>query len=357
MTIHAHERPPAMTGAIYGLIAAVLFGMSAPIAKLLLPGTGFLMLAALLYLGAGVGLSAFMPLRRAPQETALQRADVLPMIGIVLTGGVIGPVLLLYGLQSVSGLAGSLLLNLEAVFTMVLAIIVFREHMSRGEVLASGLIIAGAVVLSYESGHLRAELAGAFAIAGACLAWGIDNNLTQKISVRDPIAIVRVKTLGAGVCTMIIALAAGQRLPSRGNLTAALILGLFSYGASIVLDTYALRLLGAAREAAVFATAPFVGALLSVPLLHDSITLSRASGFALMTAGVVALLRARHAHLHMHEPLIHDHRHIHDEHHQHAHVAGDPPMEPHAHEHRHDPMTHEHAHVSDVHHRHSHQVR
>jgi drug/metabolite transporter (DMT)-like permease len=345
---------PRSRGAAYGIAAAVLFGMSAPISKLLLPGSGFLMLASLLYLGAGAGLSAFTLVRREHREASLRRADLLPIVGIVVTGGIIGPILMLYGLRNVSGVAGSLLLNLEAPFTMLLAILVFRESMSRGEVIASAFITGGAIVLSYEPGQLRAELLGALAIAGACLAWGVDNNLTQKVSLRDPIAIVRVKTLGAGVCTMVIALAAGERLPSSGIAVAGLVLGLFSYGVSIVLDAYALRILGAAREAAFFATAPFVGALLSIPLLHDSITVSRASGFALMMAGVVALLRARHAHVHTHEAMTHDHRHVHDEHHQHAHSPDDPPTEPHAHAHRHEPIMHEHPHVSDVHHRHSH---
>src|SRR5215212_5642061 len=182
-------------GAFYGLAAAVLFGMSAPISKLLLPNVGFLMLASLLYLGAGIGLSGFALLRRDRREAVVRRSDALPLAGIVVTGGIVGPILLLYGLQSVSGVAGSLLLNLEAPFTMLLAVLVFREHMSRGEVLASVLIVGGALVLSYERGELRAELLGALAIAGACLSWGIDNNLTQKLSVRDPIAVVRIKTL------------------------------------------------------------------------------------------------------------------------------------------------------------------
>jgi drug/metabolite transporter (DMT)-like permease len=237
---------------------------------------------------------------------------------------------------------------------MLLAILLFREHLSRGEVLASGLIVGGAIVLSYERGDLRAEMLGALAIAGACLSWGIDNNLTQKVSLRDPIAIVRIKTLGAGICTLLIAFAAGERLPGPALIVAALVLGLFSYGISILLDAYALRVLGAAREAAFFATAPFVGALLSIPLLGDRLTVSRAGGLLLMIAGVAALLRAHHGHLHMHEELLHEHVHVHDEHHQHEHAATDPPGEPHAHQHRHQPLTHEHAHVSDIHHRHRH---
>jgi len=350
------ERPDRnrTRGGAYGILSAVLFGMSAPFSKLLLPHVGFLMLASLLYLGAAFGLTLFGSVRREKREARLRRSDAVPLAAIVLTGGIIGPILMLYGLQSVSGVGGSLLLNLEAPFTVLIAVIVFREHMSRGEVLASVLVILGAAVLSYEHGELRAELLGALAIAGACFSWGIDNNLTQKVSVRDPITIVRVKTLGAGICTTIIALVAGQRLPSAPSIIAALVLGLFSYGISILLDAYALRLLGAAREAAFFATAPFAGALLALPLLHESITVARASVFVLMIAGVVLLLRTHHSHVHTHEAMTHEHVHVHDEHHQHAHSPDDPPGEPHAHEHRHEPITHEHPHVSDVHHRHSH---
>ncbi len=341
-------------GALYAIVAAVLFGISAPIAKLLLPGAGFLMLASLLYLGAGVGLSLIVLMRRGRREASLQRSDFLPIAGIIVAGGIVGPILLLYGLQSVSGVVGSLLLNLEAPFTMILAVLVFREHMNRTEMIAAVLIIGGAVILSYVPGQLRAEVVGALAIAGACLAWAIDNNLTQKVSLRDPMAIVRVKTLGAGLCTMIIALTAGERFPSRMHVVSGLVLGFFSYGASIVFAVYALRILGAAREAAFFATAPFIGALLSIPLLHESITPFRATGLALMIIGVTALVRARHTHLHTHEAIVHDHVHIHDQHHQHAHSASDPAGEPHAHPHRHEPITHEHPHVSDAHHRHPH---
>lgn len=356
MTDHSEvELRPAVRGAIYGILAAVLFGMSAPFAKLLVPTTEPLMLAAVLYLGAGAGLTSIGVFRRgARDEAPLTRSDAPYLVLITLTGGVIGPVLLLVGLRAVSGVAGSLLLNLEAIFTMLLAVLFFREHMSRLEVLAAALIVCGATALGYEPGALRGEIVGALAIAGACLSWGIDNNLTQKVSVKDPIAIVRLKTLGAGTVSLVLALAMGQRLPSARHAAAGLFLGLLSYGVSILLDAYALRLLGAAREAAFFATAPFAGALISVPLFHEHFTRGRSIGLLFMIGGVIALLRARHTHFHTHEKLFHEHRHVHDQHHQHAHSPDDPPGEPHVHAHLHEPDTHEHPHVSDVHHRHSH---
>ncbi len=344
----------AARGALYGLAAAALFGMSAPLAKLLLADVGFLMLAALLYVGAGAGLQLAALLRGGTREAGLRRRDLGPVAAIVVLGGIAGPVLLLYGLRTVSGLAGSLLLNLEAPFTMLIAVLAFREHLARGEAIAAGLIVIGATALGWEGGVLGAQPAGMLAIAGACLAWAIDNNLTQKVSVRDPLAIVRIKTIGAGLGTLAIALAAGETFPSRGVVAAALALGFVSYGVSLLLDTYALRLLGAAREAAFFATAPFIGAVLAIPILGERLTPLRGSAFLAMAAGVTALLRARHGHLHHHEALEHEHLHVHDEHHRHAHDPADPPGEPHAHGHRHEPLEHEHAHVSDVHHRHRH---
>ena len=340
-------------GAAYGIAAAILFGLSAPVSKLLLPAIHPLMLASLLYLGAGLGLTLF-GVRKRTAEAPLRRTDLPTIAGIILTGGILGPVLMLYGLTSVSGLTGSLLLNMEAPFTMLIAVMIFREHLSRREVVASAVIVTAALVLSYEPGQLGGSAIGAVAIAAACASWGIDNNLTQRLSLKDPVALVRIKTLGAGVCTLFLAFLFGQALPPLRLIIAAAILGVFSYGISILLDAYALRILGAAREAAFFATAPFIGAIISIPLLGDQMSVRKGIGFAFMLIGVAALVRARHGHHHTHESLEHEHLHSHDEHHRHNHLTADPPGEPHSHPHRHEPLTHEHAHVSDLHHRHRH---
>jgi drug/metabolite transporter (DMT)-like permease len=206
--------------------------------------------------------------------------------------------------------------------------------------------------LSYGPGPLRADPWGALAIAAACACWAVDNNLTQRLSLRDPIAVVRWKTLSAGACMCGIALASGATFPRGRVLVATLVIGALSYGVSVLLDLYALRFLGAAREAAFFATAPFVGALVAVPLLGERFSVSGSVAAALMIAGVAVLLRARHSHRHVHDALVHDHAHVHDEHHRHAH--DDPVTEPHSHPHRHDPIAHEHPHVLDTHHRYRH---
>jgi drug/metabolite transporter (DMT)-like permease len=343
-----------MRGAFFGLAAAALFGASAPIAKLLLGSVRPVLLAGLLYLGAAIGLWLHRALRGASSEAALTRADALPLAGVVVCGGLLGPVLMLLGLARVTALTGSLLLNLEAPLTVVLAVVLFGEHLGRHALLAALSIFAGAGILELGSGSLGGNLAGVLLLCAACAAWALDNNLTQRLSARDPFAIVRVKTLVAGLVNTALALSLGAELPPAPALGAALALGSVSYGASVVLDAYALRLVGAAREAAYFATAPFVGALLSVALLGDRLGMVAAVAMLLMAIGVALLLRERHSHVHRHDELEHEHLHEHDAHHQHRHGPLDPPGEPHSHAHHHAPLTHDHPHVPDLHHRHRH---
>lgn len=343
-------------GALYGIAAAMLFGLSAPVSKRLLLDVPPLLLASLLYLGAGMGLVLAAPFapRRERREAPLRRSDIPLLLGIIVTGGILGPLFMLLGLQRVSGLAGSLLLNLEAVFTMVIALVVFREHLSRRELAAAALIVSGAAILGYAPGELRAQWIGIAYIAAACVSWGFDNNWTQRLSIKDPFAIVRIKTLGAGACTLVTALLLGQRFPRPEIIIAALVLGVFSYGVSILLDAYALRHIGAAREAAFFATAPFIGAIAAVPILGERPRAIDLVALGAMAAGVAVLLRQKHEHAHTHHVLEHEHIHVHDQHHQHEHVTTDPPGQPHAHPHLHAPLNHMHPHVSDVHHRHEH---
>jgi len=261
---------------------------------------------------------------------------------------------MLYGLGRISAVAGSLLLNLEAPFTILLAVLLFGEHLDPRGMVAALVVVAGALVLAYDSGDLHAHWIGVLAIAGACTSWAIDNNLTQRLSLRDPIVVVRIKVLGAGVCTLGLALVMGQRLPKETVLVPALLVGVVCYGVSLVLDVYALRLLGAAREAAFFATAPFVGALVAIPLLGERPDVSHLLSAVLMGGGVFLLLRERHGHLHVHEEVEHDHAHVHDGHHRHKHAVPGPATEPHAHPHRHAPVVHDHPHLPDLHHRHRH---
>ncbi len=345
------DRGPAR-GALLGLGAALLFGLSAPVAKLLAPSCGPLVLAGLLYLGGGAGLLATRPLRPRGREAPLRRADLGPLAVVVLAGGVVGPWLLILGLQRLEGVTASLLLNLEAPFTMVLAIVAFREALSWREVAGAAAVLAGGAAIGLQPGPLAADRVGVAALAGACAAWALDNNLSQRLSVRDPASIGLVKTMSAGGFNLLLGWALGQELPAAGPLAAALATGALGFGLSIELDLLALRHLGAAREAAYFATAPFFGALAAVPLLGERLGRTELLAGAAMALGVLLLVRARHEHLHVHAALEHDHLHRHDTHHQHPHPEGAPKL--HAHPHRHEPLEHAHPHASDAHHRHRH---
>lgn len=348
------SRPEAPRGAALGLLAAALFGVSAPLSKRLLGDVSPQVLAGLLYLGAGLALSLYRLVRPATTEAPLARADVPKLAVLVAAGGVAGPLLMLLGLQRTSAVTGSLLLNLEAPFTIALAVLVFREHLGRYAAGAAALIVGGAVILRLQPGAHGADTSGVLLLAGACAAWALDNNLTQRLSLRDPFALVRVKTLAAGSFNLALGLLLTGRLPSPRVAVAALLLGSVSYGASVVLDAYALRLVGAAREAAYFATAPFLGALVATLITDERLGWSDGLAMAVMAAGVALLLHERHGHSHTHEALDHAHAHVHDEHHQHAHGPGDPGEEPHAHAHHHAPLAHDHSHTPDAHHRHRH---
>jgi drug/metabolite transporter (DMT)-like permease len=341
------------TGVACGLAAAALFGASTPLAKRLLGDVEPLVLAALLYLGAALGLAVLGPMTRRirAHESPLGAADLWPMLGVTVAGGVVAPLCMLWGLGRVSGVTASLLLNLEAPFTIAVAVLAFREHLGRRTLVAALLVVAGAVAVGSGPGPVRGDPLGVLAIAAACLVWALDNNLSQRLSARDPIAVARMKGLGAGSGMLAIALIAGFDLPPPGVAVAALAVGTVSYGLSLALDVVALRELGAAREAAIFATSPFAGALAAVPLLGEPWTATHLGAAALMASGVALLVGETHGHLHTHDPLGHDHAHVHDEHHRHAHPT---PVERHAHVHRHEPITHTHPHVPDVHHRHRH---
>lgn len=344
-----------LRGAALGLGAAALFGMSAPMAKVLLADVAPVLLAGLLYLGAAIGLYAYRWMVPRTSEAPLRAGDLAKLGIVVLSGGIAGPVLMLLGLGRVGALTGTLLLNLEAPFTLLLAVSVFGEHLGRHAASACALILLGAAALKLEPGALGADLAGVVMLAGACACWAVDNNVTQTLTLRDPFAIVRIKALVAGVTNTVLGLAVGGgAIPPAGPLATALLVGSLGYGVSVVLDAYALRTIGAAREAAYFATAPFVGALVSVVFLGEPLRWHVVLAMAIMALGVVLLLRERHAHLHEHDALEHEHLHEHDAHHVHEHAPDDPPGEPHSHRHRHVSLTHDHPHVPDSHHRHRH---
>jgi drug/metabolite transporter (DMT)-like permease len=341
---------------LYALGSALLFGASTPFAKLLLGDVGPWLLAGVLYLGSGVGLAIVFALQRTRgrRNYAALGARDLPWLAVaVASGGVVGPLLLMLGLALVPAATASLLLNLEGLATLAIAWIVLRENVDRRVFAGAMAIFAGAVLLSWR-GELGGVSWGALAIAGACLAWGVDNNVTRKLALLDPIQLAMIKGLVAGAVNTALALATGAALPAAAIVAAAGAVGFLGYGVSLALFLVALRDLGAARTGAYFSTAPFVGAVLGTLVFGEPVTIPLLLAGALMAVGVYLHVVERHVHEHVHEDAEHEHLHAHDEHHQHAHGASDPPGEPHAHAHRHGRLLHTHTHYPDVHHRHRH---
>jgi drug/metabolite transporter (DMT)-like permease len=338
------------------LAAAGLFGASTPFAKALLGTTPPLLLAGLLYLGSGTGLALLRLLRdRGWRDPALPPTEWPWLLAAIGFGGVLGPALLLSGLSHTPAATASLLLNLEAVLTALLAWVVFHENADRRIVLGMGLIVAGGATLAWPHGADSVSAGwGALLIAGACLCWAIDNNFTRKVSAADALFIAGLKGLAAGVVSTTLAFALGARLPATAAVSAAMLVGLLGYGASLVLFVLALRGLGAARTGAYFSTAPFIGALLAVVGFGEATSPAFWLAAALMGAGVWLHVTERHDHLHTHAALTHNHRHVHDEHHQHPHDFAWDGTEPHTHLHTHEPLTHSHPHYPDIHHQHRH---
>ena len=339
-------------GILSALFSALLFGASTPFAKLFLGDLSPWLIAGLLYLGSGVGLLVVRRIRSMP-AVRLAHGQIAWLGGAVLLGGMVAPVLLMWGLARMPASGASLLLNAEAVFTALLAWFVFRENFDRRIALGIMLIVAGAVVLSWPGEARIDAVVPALAVLGACLAWSLDNNLTRKVALADATYIAMMKGLVAGTVNILLALAAGASLPGLPVVLGAAVLGLFGYGVSLVLFIRALRQLGTARTGAYFSTAPFAGALVAIAM-GEPFTAAMAVASLLMAAGVWLHLTERHEHLHRHEVLEHLHEHEHDAHHEHGHEGHVAPGTRHTHWHRHAPLTHTHPHYPDSHHRHDH---
>lgn len=340
---------------LYALMSAVLFGVSTPAAKALLGIVDPAMLAGLLYCGAGLGTAVFRRLTRAGTgEASLARADVPWLAGAIVAGGIVGPLLLMLGLARTEASAASLMLTLEGVATALMAWFVFHENFDRRIALGMACLVAGAVVLAWSGAPTLSSLAGPLAIAGACIAWGLDNNLTRKVALSDPLQIVELKGLVAGPFNVALALWLGSALPSPSATAMAGLVGFLGYGVSLTLFVLALRHLGTARTGAYFSTAPFFGAVAAMLVLTEPLTLQLAVAAALMGIGVWLHVTERHDHFHVHDGLAHEHAHMHDDHHRHEHGSMDPGGEPHTHWHVHGGLAHSHHHMPDEHHRHRH---
>jgi len=342
-------RQPGVAAAIG---AALLFGAGTPLAKVLLAGVNPWLLAGLLYLGSGLGLVLYRRLIHAP-VVHLPRVERLWFAGAILAGGIVGPLLLMIGLVGMPASGASLLLNAEGVFTALLAWFAFKENVDRRIALGMAVIVLGAAILSWPGEAHFAGLWPTLAVLGACLAWGIDNNLTRKISLNDASWIASVKGLVSGAVNLTLAFTLGAAMPAWPNVVGAMLVGLLAYGVSLTLFVLGLRHLGTARTGAYFSVAPFFGAVLAV-LMGEALTTPLLLAGALMALGTWLHLTERHQHTHVHDVIEHEHEHEHDPHHHHPHDAPLSNEEKHSHRHRHDAQLHSHAHFPDTHHRHSH---
>ena len=345
---------------LLALLSAALFGISTPAAKVLLGSIDATILAGLLYCGAGLGVAVLRRFARPliaehmSVETPIGPHDVPWLAGAIVAGGIVGPVLLMFGLSRTEASSASLLLTLEGVATALLAWFVFHENFDRRIALGMGCLVGGAAVLSWSGTPTLSGLLGPLAIVGACIAWGLDNNLTRKVSLADPLQIVELKGLIAGPVSLLLGFWTGAQLPGLSPLLIAGLVGFLGYGVSLVLFVIALRHLGTARTGAYFSTAPFLGTVTAIAVLHEPITAQLVLAGLLMAFGVWLHLTEDHQHEHEHEPMEHAHPHVHDAHHQHIHSPEDPPHEPHTHLHRHERLRHSHPHLPDMHHTHRH---
>lgn len=350
--IHLRSISPTLAA----LGAALFFGGSTPFAKQLVGQISPLLLAGLLYAGSGIGLIVTRLIKdRGWRPSGLIKDDWIWLVGAIGFGGILGPILLMLGLQQTSAATTSLLLNLEAVLTALIAWIIFKENTANRIVLGMLLIVAGGILLSWPHGKpTEHNMFGLVTIAGACLCWAIDNNLTRKVSAGDPFFIAGSKGLTSGIVSIGIALCFGLKLPGWLTINYALLVGFIGYGASLVLFVIALRGLGTGRTGAYFSTAPFIGAAIAIVFFHEATSIVFWIAAALMSVGVWLHLTEHHEHLHTHESFSHNHSHVHDEHHQHTHDFQWDGKEPHTHHHHHEIVKHSHHHYPDIHHRHDH---
>ena len=345
--------PPVLAA----LIAAVLFGTSIPFVKQFVGDMPAMLLVGILYLGSGVGLCMLRVFRdRGWRNPELTSKEWPWLLSAVAFGGLAGPILLMLGLLYTTAASASLLLNLEVVFTAVLAWVVFKENTDQKIITGMLCIVAGGLLLSWteqDGGFGTGNMPGSLYILAACLCWAIDNNLMRKVSVSDTLFTAGFKGIVSAVVNIGWALLLGYTIPIWPVSGTVMIIGFLGYGLSLVLFLLALRGLGAARTGAYFWAAPFFGAAIPVGFFQESTSVWFWGAGLLMAIGLYLHLTEQHEHVHQHIGLRHAHRHVHDEHHQHTHDPWDE-KEPHDHVHEHMMLEHSHRHVPDIHHRHVH---
>jgi len=338
------------------VLAALLFGISSPISKLLLTEIPPTWMAALLYLGAGLGMALIGLAKRAKikeqKEAGITRKELPFVLGMIALD-IAAPILLMVGLSMTTAADASLLSNFEIVATSLIALVFFKESVGRRLWVAIGLITVASMILSVEDlGSFSFSLGSVFILLGS-VCWGLENNCTRVLSIKNPMEVVIIKGLGAGFGSMLIALSLNEQVNSGGYIAAALVLGFFAYGLSIFFYVSAQRELGAARTSAYYAIAPFIGVGLSFLVFRETPTVSFAVALLIMMAGAYFASVEKHAHEHKHMAITHEHRHSHEDGH-HNHTHGDPVTGEHSHMHTHEELLHAHSHTPDLHHSHAH---
>ena len=351
-------RTDLIQGPLLATLSAVLFGISPVLCKLVIGEMSPILLAGLLYLGSGIGLSFVLVRQQINiiQETrGISRSHRIKLLGAVLAGGVIAPLCLVYGIKYGRASEVSLLLNLETVATTIIAWLVFKEQVSRNVWAGKVLIVLSASFIILKSPEGLAFSTSGILVVVACIFWGVDNNLTRDVDDLPATALAAIKGYGAGLFNLVLAAVLGFGTIEVYQIGGALLIGAFSYGVSLVLFIGALRKIGSARSSTYFAIGPFIGVLSSLILLHEQPPALFWFATAVMIAGVLCLYREHHEHPHVHEAVTHRHQHTHDqdEHHRHPHGEEDD-SEPHDHYHVHEQLTHTHVHWPDTHHRHFH---
>jgi drug/metabolite transporter (DMT)-like permease len=338
------------SGVLLALAASAAFGVTTPLVKRFGVDIGMFSTALLLYLGAA-GF-ALIGVGRRLEAPSFTRRHALFLVGVAFFGAFLAPALLAWGLKRTSGASASLMLNVEAVFTVLLGMLVNREAIGRRVWAAVTIIVLAGVLLVLDRGRIAgAQALGLGAIAAATLCWAMDNTLSRWLADLHPDRVVLGKAVLGVVASGTLAWAVGESVPPVTSAAGLAACGVVGYGASLRLYLLAQRRLGSARTGSVFATAPFLGAVVAWLLGDELGGIWSAAAVPLMALGVYLHLTERHDHEHRHDPLEHEHEHRHDDgHHDHDHAG--PATEPHSHRHRHDPTTHTHPHADDAHHRH-----
>jgi drug/metabolite transporter (DMT)-like permease len=340
----------------FAILAAALYAISSPVSKLLLKEIPPTLMASFLYLGAGLGMSIVGVVKhmksKEKAEARLTKKE-LPFTALMVALDIAAPIFLMFGLTMTTASSASLLNNFEIVATSLIALLLFKESISKRLVGAIFLITISSIILSIRDISSFSLSFGSIFVLLACICWGLENNCTRKLSIKDPLEIVVIKGFGSGIGALLIALSLGERTNNILYIISALLLGFFAYGLSIFFYIYAQRDLGAAKTSAYYAIAPFIGVGLSLIIFREVPSWSFVVALLIMIIGTYFASTEEHNHRHSHILITHEHSHNHEDDH-HNHIHNKTIIKNHNHIHTHEECTHWHKHTQEIHHSHVH---